>query len=176
MKKKLFYDIMKSPIGDLFIACPSKNTVSMIHFLKDINNPEDLLSKILSLQYDLEKNPSTCEKTIKELQKYFKGELKRFSVEVDQPGTPFQKKVWGKLQEIPYGTTKSYQDIAREMGQEKSSRAVGNANNKNKIPIIIPCHRVIHKNGTLAGYAGGQSIKKYLIQLEKNNSKISKTY
>ena len=82
-------------------------------------------------------------------------------------GTPFQIAVWSALQEIPYGCTCSYGDIAKKIGNPNAARAVGMANNKNPISIIVPCHRVIGANGTLVGYGGGIDIKKYLLELEK---------
>ncbi len=82
-------------------------------------------------------------------------------------GTPFQKKVWAELQKIPYGETISYGELARRCGNAKACRAVGMANNKNKIAIIIPCHRVIGSNGKLVGYAGGLDIKSKLLELER---------
>lgn len=82
-------------------------------------------------------------------------------------GTPFQQSVWRQLQKIPYGETRSYQEIAIGIGNEKAVRAVGQANNKNPIMIIIPCHRVIHKNGDIIGFACGGEVKQYLLDLEK---------
>ena len=103
----------------------------------------------------------------KEIHEYLQGKRKKFSVKVIPHGTDFQLKVWDALLEIPYGTTASYKDIAVKIGNEKACRAVGNANNKNPIPIIIPCHRVIGQNGKLVGYAGGLGIKEFLLNLEK---------
>lgn len=103
----------------------------------------------------------------KEIHEYLQGKRKEFSVKIIPHGTDFQLKVWNALLEIPYGTTASYKDIAVKIGNEKACRAVGNANNKNPIPIIIPCHRVIGQNGKLVGYAGGLGIKEFLLNLEK---------
>lgn len=101
---------------------------------------------------------------------YFDGKLKEFTVPYRLSGTEFQLKVWNALTEIPYGETASYEDIAVRIGNPKACRAVGMANNKNRLPIIIPCHRVIGKNGSLTGYAGGTAIKKILLETEKRNS------
>jgi len=98
---------------------------------------------------------------------YIKGKRKRFDLPVKMDGTEFQLTVWKALQEIPYGETRSYAQIAEMTGNPKSSRAVGMANNRNPIPIIIPCHRVIGSDGDLTGYAGGLEIKKKLLELEK---------
>ncbi len=104
---------------------------------------------------------------VTELQEYFAGVRKTFTVPIHiTKGTPFQQKVWQALQEIPYGSCTTYQDIAKSCGNEKACRAVGMANHNNPIAIIIPCHRVIGKNGSLTGYAGGLAIKKWLLALE----------
>ncbi len=103
---------------------------------------------------------------IKELELYFNKEIKRFNVPIKPIGTNFQKRVWRELLKIPYGTTISYQELAKSAGNPKASRAVGNANGKNPIAIIIPCHRVISKNGTIGGFSGGVEIKKELLKLE----------
>lgn len=102
-----------------------------------------------------------------ELEEYFAGKRKTFSVPLSLHGTPFQKKVWTALCTIPYGETRSYSEIAEAVGNPKACRAVGMANNKNPILIIVPCHRVIGKNGSLVGYGGGLPIKEKLLKLEK---------
>ena len=99
---------------------------------------------------------------------YFNGERREFNLPIFIEGTDFQKKVWNALVNIPYGKTCSYKDIAIAIGNEKAVRAVGHANNKNKLPIVIPCHRVIGINGKLVGYAGGIDRKDKLLELEKN--------
>lgn len=101
-----------------------------------------------------------------ELQRYFAGTLKRFTVKLSYPGTPFQQKVWKELLSIPYSETRSYQDMAVAVGTPKAVRAVGTANGKNRIAIVIPCHRVVNKSGKLGGYGGGLRRKEYLLNLE----------
>lgn len=101
-----------------------------------------------------------------ELEEYFAGERKDFSVPIRPAGTPFQQSVWNALREIPYGDTASYGEIAKRIGNEKACRAVGMANNRNPIAIIIPCHRVIGAGGSLTGYAGGLDKKEFLLELE----------
>lgn len=105
----------------------------------------------------------------KELAEYFDGKRKTFSVKLVYPGSPFEQKVWNALLNIPYGETASYQEIAKKLGSPKSSRAVGRANGFNRIGIVIPCHRVINKNGELGGYGGGLWRKKILLTLEQNS-------
>lgn len=102
-----------------------------------------------------------------QLNEYFKGNRKEFDIPVEASGTEFQKKVWNALLDIPYGETRSYKDIAIAIGNEKACRAVGMANNRNPISIIIPCHRVIGVNGKLVGYDGGIHIKEKLLNIEK---------
>lgn len=97
---------------------------------------------------------------------YLERKLTVFSLPLDPRGTPFMKSVWAALLQIPYGTTTSYSAIAQAIGNSKASRAVGLANNRNPIPIIIPCHRVIGKNGMLIGYAGGLDVKRTLLEIE----------
>jgi AraC family transcriptional regulator of adaptative response/methylated-DNA-[protein]-cysteine methyltransferase len=105
-----------------------------------------------------------------ELAEYFAGTRNRFLVKLFYPGTPFEERVWKVLLTIPYGSTVSYEDIAKTIGSPGASRAVGRANGFNRISIVIPCHRVINKNGELGGYGGGLWRKKMLLELEKGNS------
>jgi len=106
-----------------------------------------------------------------QLNEYFCGKRTHFDLPLLPNGTDFQLKVWDALCRIPYGETRSYRDIAEFIGNPKASRAVGGANNKNPIMIIIPCHRVIGSDGSLTGYAGGLDVKEKLLQLEKGNLK-----
>lgn len=103
---------------------------------------------------------------ISQLDEYFDRKRKTFEFDIDLIGTDFQKSVWNALLNIPYGTVKSYSEIARQIGQPTALRAVGNANGANPIPIVVPCHRVIAKNGTLGGYGGGLDMKRKLLFLE----------
>lgn len=105
----------------------------------------------------------------KQLEEYFSGTRKSFDIKLAPAGTAFQQSVWQALQKIPYGQTASYKDIAEKIHNSKAFRAVGMANNKNPIAIIIPCHRVIGSNGKLVGYAGGLDLKQQLLKLEQNN-------
>lgn len=106
---------------------------------------------------------------VQQLQEYFAGTRSRFELPLDLQGTPFQKKVWTALCAIPHGETRSYGELAKSIGSPKAARAVGMANNKNPIAIIVPCHRVIGQNGALVGYAGGLDRKKALLDLESEN-------
>lgn len=103
----------------------------------------------------------------KQLKEYLQGERRVFDVPIEFNGTKFQNTVWKELLKIPYGETRSYKDIAVAIGNEKACRAIGMANNKNPISIIVPCHRVLGSNGKLVGYAGGLDIKEKLLNIEK---------
>jgi len=105
----------------------------------------------------------------RELARYFSGALKNFSVPLVYPGTPFQQRVWDQLLTIPYGDTRSYEQLAAAIGKPKTVRAVGHANGLNRISILIPCHRVINKDGKLGGYGGGLRRKEYLLALERTS-------
>lgn len=116
---------------------------------------------------EIEKETDAIRKTYLQLKEYLSGKRKNFDIEIEMIGTEFQKKVWKELLNIPYGETRSYKDIAIAIGNEKACRAVGNANNKNPIAIIVPCHRVVGSNGSMTGYAGGLDIKEKLLKIEK---------
>jgi methylated-DNA-[protein]-cysteine S-methyltransferase len=106
-----------------------------------------------------------------ELKEYFSGARKTFSIPLAPRGTAFQRAVWNALEKIPYGATASYGDIAKQIGNPKAARAVGMANNKNPLPIFIPCHRVIGADGGMAGYGAGLDKKKFLLALEEKQAR-----
>jgi methylated-DNA-[protein]-cysteine S-methyltransferase len=112
--------------------------------------------------------PTAFEDIRGQLDSYFAGELTAFSLQLAPQGTPFQMTVWEGLKSIPYGETISYGELAQEIGRPSASRAVGAANGRNPLPIVIPCHRVIGQDGSLTGYGGGLRFKKALLALEKN--------
>ncbi len=115
------------------------------------------------------KGPKKNRNVINQLKKYLEGKLQRFDCKLDYEGTPFQKKVWKALTQIPYGETRSYKEIARAIGHPNAFRAVGRANSKNPIPLIIPCHRVIKSKGGLGGFGHGIKVKKRLLEFEKRD-------
>ncbi len=120
----------------------------------------------LSDDIELKETP-ILKKAAEQLKSYFAGELVEFDLALAPEGTPFMQEVWKRLCEIPYGETASYKDIAIKVGSPKAYRAIGLANNRNPIPILIPCHRVIGSDGSLVGYRGGLDLKTKLINLEK---------
>ncbi len=133
------------------------------------NNDITNIDFINSFDNDFNKPSNNFEFEIyNQFYEYFTGIRKSFTLPIKIKGTDFQKSVYNELLKIPYAKQISYKDIAIKIGCPKAFRAVGNANNKNKIPIIIPCHRVINSDGKLGGYAGGVKIKNYLINLEKS--------
>ena len=109
------------------------------------------------------------EQAVGELMEYFTGYRREFTVPVHMRGTVFQREVWAALCEIPYGATASYGDIARRIGRPRACRAVGMANHRNPVPIIVPCHRVIGSSGALTGYGGGLPVKSFLLAWEKEH-------
>ncbi|MDR0420082.1 MAG: methylated-DNA--[protein]-cysteine S-methyltransferase [Prevotellaceae bacterium] len=114
------------------------------------------------------KETDIIKKAASQLKEYFAGKRKTFDFPINPQGSEFQKQVWSALQNIPYGELRTYKQIAEEIGNAKAARAVGMANNKNPLPVIVPCHRVIGSNGKLTGYAYGLKMKEYLINIEKN--------
>lgn len=144
----------------------SYNTViGKIYIVEENNEITNISFKKVAAD---EKETPLIKKAFKELEEYFEKKRKTFDLPIAPKGTIFQRKVWDELLKIPYGETVTYKYIARKIGNEKACRAVGMANNKNPIAIIIPCHRVIGINGNLTGYAGGINLKKKLIELENN--------
>ena len=145
----------ESPIGTLTLA-ETDGAISHMVFGSD---------KRLN-GYELKETP-LIKKGEKQLKEYFAGKRKEFDLPLVFEGTDFQKSCWKALQTIPYGKTCSYKDIAMKIKNEKACRAVGGANNKNPIAIIVPCHRVIGANGSLVGFGGGLKTKQFLLDLEK---------
>lgn len=149
--------ICPSPIGPLTLE-EENGALTALHFAPDL--PYD------ASPFSLPATP-LLRQAAAELREYFAGERREFTVPLSPKGTPFQQKVWTALQTIPYGERRSYKDVAVMVGNEKACRAVGMANNRNPLPIFIPCHRVVGINGKLVGYAGGMDVKTYLLELEK---------
>ncbi len=133
-----------------------------------ITDNGEAIQEIAFAESRINNNPLTslALQTVDELSAYLSGELKEFSLKLEPEGTAFQKKVWNELMRIPFGETTSYGALASLLGDPNLSRAVGMANGKNPIAIVIPCHRVIGSDGSLTGYAGGLDRKKALLQLE----------
>jgi len=149
---------MQSPIGRLLLAGDEKG-------LRRISFPEG--KGAVGPQADWVRDDDALRDVVRQLQAYFNGELREFDIPLQMEGTAFQRGVWRALQDIPYGETISYGELARRIGNPKGSRAVGLANGANPVPIIVPCHRVIGANGSLTGFGGGLRTKEMLLGLEK---------
>jgi len=159
-----YYTFMKSQFGELFIAASEKG-VSHILF-SDRIQPE--LQAAINLGQSNSSHP-LIQIALQQLEEYFAGTRSVFQVPLDLPGTEFQQSVWKTLLTIPFGETWSYADLAEAIQKPKAMRAVGSANGKNPVSIIVPCHRVIAKNGGLGGYAGGLERKQGLLNLEEQS-------
>jgi methylated-DNA-[protein]-cysteine S-methyltransferase len=160
----LYYSKFQSPVGVLYVAVSEQGMV-----LLDLHGGEFLRKKKSSSEKNRVQWIESEQKTaayVSELKEYFAGERKEFSLPLDLRGTEFQKRCWRALLKIPYGKTRSYAEIAREVGSPRSFRAVGQANHHNPIAIVVPCHRVITSAGTLGGYGGGLDMKEKLLRLE----------
>ncbi|MGB9975480.1 methylated-DNA--[protein]-cysteine S-methyltransferase [Thermovenabulum sp.] len=164
---KIYYDYFDSPVGQLTIFSSGEYIVKISFEGEDFD--EGFFGKYFLSPSFINKDDGVIKRAKEELYLYFKKSLKKFDLPLLLLGTEFQKKVWEELLKIPYGELRSYKDIAENIGIPEGARAVGQANNKNPIPIVVPCHRVIGKRGELVGYGGGLNIKKYLIELEKGN-------
>jgi methylated-DNA-[protein]-cysteine S-methyltransferase len=167
MAKALGYTTMDSPIGPLLLASTEEG-LCLIQFGDQQSGLAELQRwcKKTFLGITLERNDDMNETAKTQLQEYFAGTRKEFDLPIKLYGTPFQKAVWTELSRIPFGETRSYKDIALAIGASKAVRAIGGANNRNPIPVVIPCHRVIGSNGALVGYGGGLPIKEFLLSLE----------
>jgi len=160
-----FYKTMKSPVGELKLIATNRGLAAI---LWENDNPKRVPLSPLTENCE---HPVLLE-TERQLNEYFDGKRKSFSLKSDPTGTEFQKKVWEALSTIPFGETRSYGEIAQQIESPKAVRAVGAANGKNPISIIVPCHRVIGSNGKLTGFAGGLETKAFLLELESGNGSL----
>ena len=160
-----FYKTTETPVGRLKLIASARGLAAILW-----GNDDPARVRLSPLAED-ENHPLLLE-TERQLHEYFAGTLERFSLEFDPVGTDFQKEVWQALSTIPFGETRSYGDIARQIGRPAAVRAVGAANGRNPISIVVPCHRVIGANGKLTGFAGGLEIKSVLLQLESGTPRL----
>jgi O-6-methylguanine DNA methyltransferase len=162
--------ISESMIGPLFLAASPRGLVALefdarLPGQQSIRpNPRDLRREKSGFQF--EHSAAAMLPYVKELEEYFAGQRREFTFPLDLRGTDFQITCWRALLAIPYGETRSYADIARAVGKRNAFRAVGMANNRNPMAIVVPCHRVIASDGTLCGYGGGLDVKRKLLELE----------
>ncbi len=165
----VYIKYVETKLGKIGIVEKDNKIVKVIIINEKDKNRKDKEDSKNDYENYQEKDTELLLEAKKELEEYFEGKRKEFDLPLEQEGTEFQKEVWNVLEKIPYGETRTYKEVAKMVGNEKASRAVGMANNKNNIPIIIPCHRVIGSNGKLVGYALGLDMKKYLLDLESKN-------
>src|ERR1700722_15325405 len=161
---------MESAIGPLFLAASARGLVA-IEFDVRLPGQQSIRPNPRHLReekrgYTFEDSPTLTRPYVSELEAYFAGNRRQFTFPLDLQGTDFQLACWRALLSIPYGETRSYADIARAVGKPNAFRAVGMANNRNPIAIVVPCHRVIASDGSLCGYGGGLDVKRKLLELE----------
>jgi len=161
---------LDSPIGPLFLAASADGLVALEFDARQPGqqsirpNPRDLRAE--KKEFSFAESASALQPYVTELKEYFARGRQEFSFPLDLRGTDFQRACWHALLAIPYGETRTYAHIARAVGKPKAFRAVGMANNRNPVAIVVPCHRVIASDGTLCGYGGGLDVKRNLLELE----------
>jgi methylated-DNA-[protein]-cysteine S-methyltransferase len=166
VKMGLVYKFLESPVGKLKLVASDKGLTAI---LWKNDSPRRVPLKDL-VQND--KHPVLMRAEF-QLREYFAGSRQMFDIPLDMRGTTFQKSVWEALLAIPFGETRSYGELAKQLGRPSASRAVGAANGRNPISIVVPCHRVIGSSGKLTGFAGGLEVKAYLLGLEKKSTEIA---
>jgi len=156
----VYYDYLDSPVGRLLLVLDGQG-LRRVHFENSRH--------AFRLDEEWQRGPGALHEARAQLKAYFAGKLKTFDLPLAPQGTEFQQQVWLELLRIPYGATTSYGDIARRIGDVTASRAVGAANGQNPLAIVVPCHRLIGANGSLTGYGGGLSTKRFLLNLEQQH-------
>ncbi|MGL6173929.1 MAG: methylated-DNA--[protein]-cysteine S-methyltransferase [Cellulosilyticaceae bacterium] len=158
----IYYEISNTPVGEICVLTTDEEII-------EINLFKDEWQQRLEEFPDIKKGSNIGKEANLQLKEYFQGKRKEFNLPFKIVGTEYREKVWRAVAQIPYGQVVSYQDVAIQIGNPKSVRAIGQANRVNRMPIIIPCHRVIGKSGKMVGYAGDRiNIKEYLLEHEKN--------
>ena len=160
----LFYQIVSSPMGEILVAGNGFAVTQVRHGID---------RRLLAAEFHLEHEDATAmdrhgyiREVCDSISRFLKGETNRIDVAIQVQGTDFQRKVWHALRQIPYGMTVSYSDVAEYLGMPEAFRAVANACGDNPVPLIVPCHRVLHKNGDTSGFAWGEDAKRFLLELE----------
>jgi methylated-DNA-[protein]-cysteine S-methyltransferase len=162
MKPMIVYTEIDNPIVNLAVAGDEQG-IRRIHFL----NGKEKKRWAPEPEWRRDDRARALRTAVRELEAYFAGELRQFSLPLAPVGTPFQLDVWNALRAIPYGETRSYGELAERIGRPSAVRAVGAANGANPLPIVVPCHRVIGSNGSLTGFGGGLPLKQALLALER---------
>jgi methylated-DNA-[protein]-cysteine S-methyltransferase len=157
------YTTMESPIGELLLVGDGERLSGL--YMQEGRKPKRIAT-------DWGKSAAPFAAVKRQLEEYFAGERTTFEVKLAPEGAPFERQVWHALEAIPYGETVSYGEIARRVGQPTAARAVGTANGRNPIAVIVPCHRVIGADGSLTGYGGGLERKRLLLELERGQGRL----
>ena len=155
----MLYDLAPTPLGDALLVCDDSGALTSVAF----DGPPPPGAR---------RDPAALADAARQLAAYFAGELRAFDLLLAPSGTPFQREVWDALRRIPHGETRSYGDLAAQLGQPGGAQAVGAANGANPIAVIVPCHRVIGADGSLTGYAGGLHRKRALLELESRQTRL----
>jgi methylated-DNA-[protein]-cysteine S-methyltransferase len=161
--EQILYTTIESPIGELLLVSDGDALRGL--YMQDGRKPRTIGAGWVP-------SPAPFADVKTQLEEYFAGRRTTFDVQLAAQGAPFEREVWHALEEIPYGETVSYGEIARRVGQPTAARAVGTANGRNPIAVIVPCHRVIGANGTLTGYGGGLERKRLLLELEHGQAHL----
>jgi methylated-DNA-[protein]-cysteine S-methyltransferase len=152
------YTTIDSPIGELLLGGDAAGALTDLHM--------QAAPRPFPVPTDWQRDDGALVPAVAQLREYFAGERRAFALPLAPSGSPFERRVWQELLEIPYGETASYGEIARRIGAPSAARAVGLANGRNPIAVVVPCHRVIGANGSLTGYGGGLERKRWLLDLE----------
>ncbi len=167
-----YYDTIESPAGAVYIG-GSDEGIHRIYFVGDVDEEARFLERLERDSGSVpHEDPAATRAAVEELRAYFAGDRFEFEMPLAPKGTPFQQRVWLALREIPYGKTTSYGAIAKQIGRPTGSRAVGMANGRNPISIVVPCHRVIGSTGALTGYGGGLYRKEWLLAMESRPMRL----
>jgi methylated-DNA-[protein]-cysteine S-methyltransferase len=150
---------LTSPIGTVEVRVNEGGAVTAVSF---VDEADTVVGEI----------GNACARALQQLEEYFRSERRRFELELEPEGSDFEYRVWSAVQRIPFGATDTYGEIARRVGEPDAARAVGHANARNPIAIIVPCHRVIGSDGELTGYAGGLDRKKWLLDMESGQTRL----
>jgi methylated-DNA-[protein]-cysteine S-methyltransferase len=161
--KRIFFTTTASPIGELLLVGDGETLHGL--YMQDGRKPKRIVT-------NWSESAAPFADLKRQLEEYFAGERTTFDVPLAPEGAPFEREVWRALEEIPYGETVSYGEIARRVGQPTAARAVGTANGRNPIAVIVPCHRVIGADGSLTGYGGGLQRKRLLLDLEQGQARL----
>ncbi|CAN5709615.1 methylated-DNA--[protein]-cysteine S-methyltransferase [soil metagenome] len=167
---KAYLDTVETPAGPLTFAVNEEGALVRAHF-EESKNDADIEDELLADGYEsFVQDSSRTSRLRQEISEYYSGERREFTVELAASGTPWQRKVWEALRSIPFGETRSYSQVADMIGSPGAARAVGGANGCNRVPLVVPCHRVIAADGSLGGFNGGLHLKEKLLEHERRTA------